>query len=200
MRIFSKKIKGWKALATTYANLENELNRLEFEIYHILQIISMTPKEKNDVLILVNKQEEKMAAKTFVHASSTDSERSYITSSKEVATITLNQNFDLELTIKNSTDGLYQGINTNSTMTLTNGQEIVLEADKTFTTMCVDANGSAVLSPGGITIVETGNVRVQWRIRSCTLDDAANPTTAVFILERVDDPMQTMTWTGITVS
>ena len=55
MRIFSKKIKEWKTLATTYAKLEEELNRLEFGRYHILQIISMTPKEKNDVLIISNK-------------------------------------------------------------------------------------------------------------------------------------------------
>ena len=140
-----------------------------------------------------------MAAKTFVHASNTASERSYITSSKEVATITKDQNFVLDLTIK-GTDGEYKGDVTNSTMTLTNGEKIVLEADKAFTYMFIDANGSAVLDPGDITIVETGNVRVRWHIRSCTLDDADVPTTAIFILERIDDPMQTMTWTGITVS
>lgn len=140
-----------------------------------------------------------MSTQTFVHASSTDSERSYINSAKDTLTITQNQNFDLELTIK-TTDGLYEGISTNTTMTLTNGEKIILEADKTFTGMFIDSDGSAVLDPGDITIVETGGVRVRWHIRSCTLDDASNPTTAIFILERIDDTQVTMTWTGITVS
>ena len=140
-----------------------------------------------------------MASQTFVHASATASERSYINSVKDTLTITQNQNFVLDLTDL-GTAGEYKGEATNSTMTLTNGEKIVLEADKAFTYMVINADGSAVLDPGDITIVETGNVRVRWHIRSCTLDDADNPGTAIFILERIDDPMQTMTWTGITVS
>ena len=140
-----------------------------------------------------------MAAQTFVHAAATASERSYINSAKDTLTITQNQNFVLELVIK-GTDGEYKGDSTNSTMTLTNGEKITLEADKVFTGMFIDSDGSAVLDPGDITIVETGNVRVRWHIRSCTLDDADDPTTATFILERIDDTQVTMTWTGITVS
>ena len=54
MSIFSKK-KKWETKMVTYNELGRKLNWLEENKYKVINIINMTPKSKNDILIVVNK-------------------------------------------------------------------------------------------------------------------------------------------------
>ena len=138
-----------------------------------------------------------MAAKTFTHASATASERYYIDRFGRTLTITQNQTFTLDLTDLGTT-GEYKGDNASSEMTLTNGEKINLEADKAFTYF-VTSDGDVAIK-GELCFLETGNVRVHWRIRTMNIDDADNPSTCSCVLERIDDPMTSISWSGITVA
>ena len=114
--------------------------------------------------------------------------------------ITTNETFAMDMTDL-GTAGAYRGLTSGSTIALETGEKIVLEGDSTFS-FFLDSAGDAVaqLNAGSLWFKETDGYRAEWKIRSVTLDDADAPSTAIFELERVDAPIISVDWTGITVA
>ena len=111
-------------------------------------------------------------------------------------TITTSQTMTVDLTAT----GYYKGV-AGSSMTFTNANgPIKLEADPNGSSWYLGSSTSAVLNPGMITFLENGFERTQWKIRTMTVDNSTTPTTLSAVLERVDNPMVTITWTSIAVS
>lgn len=64
----------------------------------------------------------------------------------------------------------------------------------------LDTNATAKVNCGSLWFEEENGYRAEWKIRTATLDDIDQPTALTMVLERVDNPMITMTLTAVTVS
>ena len=138
-----------------------------------------------------------MATKTFTLASAN---MVYTDRHNINHTITTDETFQMDMTDL-GTSASYGGLTSGSTMELESGEKIVLEGDSTFTFMLDEAaNATAQLDAGSLWFTETDGYKAEWHIRSVTLDDADDPSTAIFELERVDAPIYSVDWTGITVA
>ena len=115
-------------------------------------------------------------------------------------TITQNETFALDFT-DTGTGGVYKGDGSNTGIACTDGFLLEVEGDPAFTNFTVDANG-AVTNPGYITFKEEGR-RCQWKVISVNFTDAdgtgANNLVSI-TLERVDNPMITMTLTNVNMA
>jgi hypothetical protein len=139
-----------------------------------------------------------MATKTFTMASATAGDRIYVDNNLIAHTITQNQTFALDLIDESGAPASYYGLSTDSELTCTDGTKLNLVADKSYLHVTADA---AVLNPGSLWFREDGDDKVcEIKVKSITLDDADSPGTAVIVCERVDCPIYSWTWTGITVA
>jgi len=135
-----------------------------------------------------------MATKTFTFPAS----QKYTDKNGKPHVITTSQTFTMDMT-DDGTTARYTGLSGNK-ITMTSGENIVLEGDPAFSFMNITADGSAVKNAGAISFRETDNSLNSWNINSVTIDDADVPTTCTMILERKDSPMVTITWTTLTVA
>ena len=72
--------------------------------------------------------------------------------------------------------------------------------DNTMSSFQANANATATINAGSLWIEEMAGHKVEWKIRSVTIDNVATPTEITnMVLERCDNTMITMTLSGITV-
>lgn len=116
-------------------------------------------------------------------------------------TVTTNQKMNFNLAARGSGE-VYTGAAASS-QTITNPQDgpVGLVADPGLSSFTVAANATASLNAGSIWFFENGFTRVEWRVRSVTIDNITTPTSLTSMtLERVDNPMTTMVLTSETMS
>lgn len=85
-----------------------------------------------------------------------------------------------------------------ATVTQAKVPPVRIELDPCLTNFTVDADATAKLNAGSIWMRENGFERVEWKIRSATVDNIDEPTLITLTCERVDDPMISATFTFTT--
>ena len=114
------------------------------------------------------------------------------------------ETFTLQMTDLGSTTGYLTGGGTAvNNLALADGTRIQISLDPRFIQTAVLTDATAKLNAGSLWISEDGGPEVEWHIRTITVTDVdgtgAN-NLATLAMERVDNPMISVTWSNLNMA